>query len=104
MAAFKVIALRYRPDFLIEVLPQTLAALEALDYLRTYERFLLTPKGTVRRSRLEADQRYRDWLLQSPAVSESMKQFAAGKQASGQDDTKEIKLISPSASYRLPAN
>jgi FkbM family methyltransferase len=68
MAAFKGIALRYRPDFLIEVLPQTPAALEALDYLRTYERFLLTPQGTVRRSRLEADERYRDWLLQSPAM------------------------------------
>ena len=68
MAAFKDIALRYRPDFLIEVLPRTPEALEALDYLSNYERFLLTSKGSVRRSKLEVDQRYRDWLLQWPAA------------------------------------
>jgi FkbM family methyltransferase len=67
MAAFRDIVLRYRPDFLIEVLTGTPEALEGLDYLRTYERFLLTPKGAVRRSVLEVDQRHRDWLLQWPA-------------------------------------
>ena len=37
MAAFKDIALRYRPDFLIEVLTGTAEALERLDYLHAYE-------------------------------------------------------------------
>jgi hypothetical protein len=68
MAAFKDIALRYRPDFLIEVLPRTPEAHEELDYLRTWERFLLTSTGPVRRSKLEVDQRYRNWLLQWPAA------------------------------------
>jgi FkbM family methyltransferase len=67
MAAFKDIVLRYRPDFLIEVLAGTPEAIEGLDYLHTYERFLLTPEGPVRRSRLEVDQCNRDWLLQWPA-------------------------------------
>ena len=67
MAAFKDIALRYRPDFLIEVLTGTAEALERLDYLHAYERFLLTPQGPVRRPRLEVDQHYRDWLLRLPA-------------------------------------
>ena len=42
-------------------------AIEGLDYLHTYERFLLTPEGPVRRSRLEVDQCHRDWLLRWPA-------------------------------------
>jgi hypothetical protein len=67
MAAFKDIVLRYRPDFLIEVLAGTPEALEGLDYLHTYERFLLTPEGPVHRSRLEVDRHHRDWLLQWPA-------------------------------------
>jgi FkbM family methyltransferase len=67
MAAFKDIVLRYRPDFLIEVLAGTPEALEGFEYLRTYERFLLTPEGPVRRPRLEVDERHRDWLLQWPA-------------------------------------
>ena len=67
MAAFKDIALRYRPDFLIEVLTGTAEALERLDYLHAYERFLLTPQGPVRRPRLEVDQHHRDWLLRLPA-------------------------------------
>ena len=67
MAAFKDIVLRYRPDFLIEVLTGTPEALEGFEYLRTYERFLLTPEGPVRRPRLEVDERHRDWLLQWPA-------------------------------------
>jgi hypothetical protein len=69
MAAFKDIVLRYRPDFLIEVLTGTPEALERLDYLHTYDRLLLTPEGPVRRSRLEVDQRHRDWVLQWPALS-----------------------------------
>jgi hypothetical protein len=67
MAAFKDIALRYRPDFLIEVLTGTAEALDRLDYLHAYERFLLTPQGPVRRPRLEVDQHHRDWLLRLPA-------------------------------------
>jgi hypothetical protein len=68
MQASKDIALRYRPDFLIEVLAGTPEALEGLEYLRTYESFLFTAEGPVRRSRLEVDQRHPDWLLQSPAM------------------------------------
>jgi FkbM family methyltransferase len=68
MAAFEDIALRYRPDFLVEVLPRTPEALEELEYLRGYERLLLTSEGPERRSRLEVNQRYRDWLLQSSAA------------------------------------
>jgi FkbM family methyltransferase len=67
MAAFKEIVLRYRPDFLIEVLSGTPEALEALDYLHSYERLLLTSEGPVSRSRLEVDQLHRDWLLQWPS-------------------------------------
>jgi hypothetical protein len=67
LATFGDIVVRYRPEFLIEVLTGTPEALEGLDHLRTYERFLLTPEGPVRRSRLEVDQRHRDWLLQWPA-------------------------------------
>jgi hypothetical protein len=39
-------------------------ALEELNYPRTRERLPLRSKGLVRRSKLEVDQRYRDWLLQ----------------------------------------
>jgi FkbM family methyltransferase len=67
MAAFEDIVLRYRPDFLIEILTGTPEALEGLDYLHDYERFLLTSEGPVRRSRVEVDQCHRDWLLQWPA-------------------------------------
>jgi hypothetical protein len=35
--------------------------IEGLDYLQTYERFLLTAEGPVCRSRLEVDQCHRDW-------------------------------------------
>jgi hypothetical protein len=66
-ASLKDIVLRYWPDFLIEVLTGTPEALEGFEYLRTYERFLLTPEGPVRRPRLEADERHRDRLLQWPA-------------------------------------
>jgi FkbM family methyltransferase len=66
MAGFKDIVQRYRPDFLIEVLPGTPEALEEFDHLRAYERFLLTTNGPMHRSRLEVDEQNRDWLLQWP--------------------------------------
>jgi hypothetical protein len=66
MTAFKDIVLCYRPDFLIGGLTGTPESLEELDYLHAYDRFLLTPGGPMRRSRLEVDKRNRDWLLQWP--------------------------------------
>ena len=48
MAAFKDIVLRDRPDFLIRFCGNA-GSPQEVHYLRTYERFLLTPKGPVRR-------------------------------------------------------
>ena len=62
-AAFKDIVLRYRPDFLIEVLAGTAELLEKVDFLATYQRYLIGPNGLQSRAKLAADSHNRDWLL-----------------------------------------
>ena len=64
IAAFKDIALHYRPDFSNRDSDRYGGK---LDYLHAYERFLLTPQGPVRRPRLEVDQHHRDWPFRLPA-------------------------------------
>jgi hypothetical protein len=66
MAGFKDIVCRYRPDFLIEILSGTPEALERLDFLGSYERYIIGPEGLQRRTKLEADEHHRDWLLRAP--------------------------------------
>jgi FkbM family methyltransferase len=65
MMAFKEIVRRYQPDFLIEVLEGTPEALEELDFLSGYERYLIGPDGLEKHPKLRADELHRDWLLQA---------------------------------------
>ena len=55
MAGFKDIVCRYRTDFF-----------ERLDFLSSYERYIIGPEGLQRRTKLEADEHHRDWLLRAP--------------------------------------
>jgi hypothetical protein len=66
MAGFKDIGCRYFPDCLIEILSGTPEALERLDFLGIYERYIIGPEGLQRRVKLEADEHHRDWLLRAP--------------------------------------
>ena len=66
MAAFQEIVRRYQPDFLIEVLEGTPEALEQLDFLGGYERYLIGPDGLQKHPKLRADEHHRDWLLRAP--------------------------------------
>jgi hypothetical protein len=66
MMAFKEIARRYQPDFLIEVLQGTPEALDELDFLGGYKRYLIGPDGLQKHPKLRADERHSDWLLRAP--------------------------------------
>src|SRR5262249_641309 len=66
MRAFKEIVCQYQPDFLVEVLEGTPAALEELDFLRGYERYIIGPDGLQKHPKLRTDERHRDWLLRAP--------------------------------------
>jgi hypothetical protein len=66
MTAFKEIVRRYQPDFLIKVLQETPEALEQLDFLGGYERYLIGPDGLQKHPKLRADEHHRDWLLREP--------------------------------------
>jgi FkbM family methyltransferase len=66
MTAFKEIVRRYEPDFVIEVLQGTPEALEELDFLSGYQRYLIGPDGLRKYPKLRADERHRDWLLRAP--------------------------------------
>jgi FkbM family methyltransferase len=63
--AFKEIVCRYQPDLLIEVLQGTPEALEQLDFLGGYGRYLIGPDGLQKHPKLRADE-HRDWLLRAP--------------------------------------
>jgi FkbM family methyltransferase len=69
MGGFRDIVTRYQPDFLIEVLEGTPEALEELDFMSIYERYLIGPDGLHKYSRLRADERHRDWLLRARRAS-----------------------------------
>lgn len=57
---------RHHPDLLIEVLPFTLDALNAMPTLAGYDKYMLLPEGPVKADRFEASARHRDWLLRRP--------------------------------------
>ena len=56
----------HHPDFLIEVLGDSPADLEAIDALKPYHRFLIAKDGLQLHPRLFADDTLRDWLLVHP--------------------------------------
>ena len=53
---------RYRPDIIIEVLPQVSEAIEASHCLKNYERFLIAEEGAIKFPKLEAFESNRDWF------------------------------------------
>ena len=57
---------RYRPDLLIEVLPDTVEALNVHRALAGYERFLIAGGGPQKSDALYFSQQYFDWLLTWP--------------------------------------
>jgi FkbM family methyltransferase len=65
LQSFQDIIMRYRPDLIIEVLPGAAEPIEALPWVASYSRYLITPRGLEHRSELAADEQHRDWLLKS---------------------------------------
>jgi FkbM family methyltransferase len=63
--AFGSIIRDYKPDFIIEVLPQTQVGIEACSALAGYRRYLLAERGPEPRATIEASPVWRDWLLSS---------------------------------------
>lgn len=56
-------ALKYKPDFIVEVLAQTVGKLKGIDWLKEYDFFHLDEDGLSAKSELFASDCYRDWLL-----------------------------------------
>jgi FkbM family methyltransferase len=67
LAALGDLVARRRPDLLVEVLPETVASIAAIPWLRDYELHLITPDGPQPRPRLSAEAEHRDWLFLSRA-------------------------------------
>ncbi len=66
LAGMEEIISAHSPDFLIEVLGDVPAEIEAIEALRPYRRILVTPDGLQVHPRLFASPTSRDWLLIHP--------------------------------------
>jgi FkbM family methyltransferase len=64
LAALVSIIRNYKPDIIVEVLPQTQEDIETSEAIVGYRRYLLAENGPIPRQRIEASLACRDWLLQ----------------------------------------
>lgn len=63
LKAFRAVATTYKPDIIVEVLPQTQIGLEACAKDIGFQRYLLADNGPVHRQTIEASPIWRDWIL-----------------------------------------
>lgn len=57
------LTLKHRPDFIVEVLTQTVERLNGIDWLGEYDLFLIGKDGPAPKPEFFASEQYRDWLL-----------------------------------------
>ena len=63
LGAMREIIDRYEPDLLIEVLPDTVDAINSIAFLQSYYRFLITDAGLLQHPKVHADTVNRDWVF-----------------------------------------